>query len=397
MADYNDFLKSMGLASQNDEKPLMVQENLIPQPTAPVSQPEVTNQQQTAAGLLNQFAVPRDANYQAPKIQVPQEDPQVAKAQADILVKLGNLDKEYKKNLEDAERRKFNSEIFAAIGNYLPGVVAGATAMRTKAAVKPIDLPKITARDTTGEVNSKYKTDYENLLNQYKTVKDGAGLSAKDKLYAEIAQAQLEQGAERINANKENTDRNAGIRVGAAVLKDQKDNELTDKQVEAQTDLDNTLSEIKKITKDAEKFKDMLGPNVAKYEELKEGRLGAIVPGKINKEFVKFRSDAKALKGQYQKIISGLTLSDQERAELNSYIPNVEMPYETFKASAEAFERRVNELRKKTKGNQAKYQGKNTEGYNQPTTNAAPYGDTVERNGKTYKWNATAGKYQPIN
>ena len=33
---------------------------------------------------------------------------------------------------------------------------------------------------------------------------------------------------------------------------------------------------------------------------------------------------------------------------------------------------------------------------NQEAQSTAPYGDTVERNGKTYKWNPTVGKYQPI-
>jgi cytochrome c556 len=368
-----DFKKLLGI---EEETPVMLQQ---PEPVAPVAAPVVAPapegvEQQTAASLLSQYAEPRAANFQAPKIQIPAADPTIAaeqaKREADALERLKSLDADYKANMADAERRRFNSEIFATLGNYLPGIIAGATAMNTKASVKPADVPKIAARDTTGEVERKYKTDYEKLLEEYKAVKgkkDGQ-LTPKDQLTASIAQAYLEQGAARLNSNIENTDRNAGIRVGTAQLADQKANELTDKQVEAQTDLDNTLSEIGKVTKEAEKFKDYLGPNKAAYESLKEGRFGAIVPGKINEDYVKFRADAKALQGQYQKVISGLTVSDKEREELKSYIPNVEMPFETFKASAKAFEDRVNKLRKQTKGNQSKYQGKNVQGYKDSQT-----------------------------
>lgn len=407
MANPNDLLKQLGLAPEEDSTPIMLQNpavaeanqvpSTLPAATKIQSQvPVVSNEPQTAAGLMGQFATPREANYQAPQIQIPKENPADRKAQDDILAKLANLDNDYKKNLEDAENRRFKSELWATLGNYLPGVVAGATAMNTKASVKPTDVPKIVARDATGEVNNKYKTDYEKLLSQYKTIKDGSGLSAKDQLYANIAQAQLNQGAERLNKNVENTDRNAGIRVGSAILKDQKDNELSDKQLENQTDLDNTLGEIKKVTNEASKFKDLLGPNSAAYESAKEGRFGKFVPGEINKDYVKFRADAKALQSQYQKVISGLTVSDKEREELKSYIPNVEMPYETFTASAKAFEDRVKQLASRTKGNQAKFQGKNVEGYGQ-SQSTGKYGDTVEKDGKTYKWNPAAGKYQPLN
>lgn len=381
MANYDDFMKKLGLA----QDPVMLENPQIKEVVRePAAQEELTPGPQTAEGLLSPFAVPREANYQAPSIKIPETDPEIARARAAqeqaILNKLSGLDTDYKKNMQDAEDRKFNSEIFAAIGNYLPGVVAGATAMNTKASVKPADMPKVVAADPTAGVQSKYKTDYENLLSQYKSFKDGNGLSDKDRLYASIAQAQLQQGAERINANKENTDRNAGIRVGGAILKDQKDNELSDKQVETQIDIDNTLDEIGKITKEAVKFKDLLGPNAASYQQAKEGRFGALVPGKINEDYVQFRSNSKALQGQYQKIISGLTLSDDERAELKSYVPNVEMPYEAFNANAKAFERRVREISKRTNKNIKEKQGKNVEGYGAKASE-----ETKVVNGVTYK------------
>lgn len=327
----------------------------------------------TATQLISSVSQPREANYVAPKIVAPQNvDNKVA--DDEYKNSLSALQTEYKKALQDAEDRKFKASIFASIGNHLPGAIAGATAMNTHAAVKPLNTPELKVDDIVAPVHNKYKTDAERLLDRYKAAKSGT-LTAKDLYYGQIVDAQNQISAAKINANTENTDRNGVRRDAKLILQDQEKNELSDKQAGELSDIDNTLAEISRIHGQAEKFKDKLGPTKSRIEQEKEGIAGPLVKklaGPIDEQYVKFRSDAKALQGAYQKIISGLTVSEPERKELRSYIPNPDMPYEAFKANAEAFERRAKQLREKKMTTLGKYQGKNIQGYKTeaPKTNS---------------------------
>jgi hypothetical protein len=374
---------------------------------------EAPTQEQTAAALLSPFAQPRFANYAPPQVQLPEEDPEIKKQRLEhqraIMERLNGLDSEYKKNLEEAKDREFKANIFASIGNYLPQAIAGATAMNTKAAVQAPKLPQIQVGDLSAPVNSKYKTDYEKLIQQYKAVKDG-GLTDKDKLYAAIANMQSQSKTLGQNLNVQNTDRNAGIRVNNAILNDQKDNELSDKETDEIGTMSNTLSEIRNLHTRAKDFKDMLGPVAAKKEELKSGMLGAplraISP--INKEYEKFRSDTKAMQAEYRKLITGLTASEPERKELMGMIPDPTSPYDRYIAQAQAFEERVQRYMNNKLGAMEKYQGKNVGGYKEPkpqgdvslgkTEVPVPAGhqEIETRGDKQYKWNPSTGTYQRI-
>lgn len=112
----------------------------------------------------------------------------------------------YDSALQDAEDREFRQSIVAAVGNAIPGIVAGATAMNTKASVKPAESPNIKVSDQVGKVDKRYKTDYENILSQYKQLASGA-LTPKDRanlaarydqmnLLAQSMQGNLDQRAE---------------------------------------------------------------------------------------------------------------------------------------------------------------------------------------------------------
>jgi hypothetical protein len=371
-----------------------------PAPVVPQSQPGGTSvpvegieqidptQVMNYVGEVNDFAIPQ--------VSLPEHNSEADK-QREVAFKtdLEVLKDNYNKAQQDASRRQMYAEMIASVGNNIGNIVGGATAMNTKASVTPTKTAPINVKDQVAKVDARFNKDYDNLIKQYKELKDG-GLTAKDKLYADITNANLKMAGIRTKENMKNSVGNRGMRGVTTLLNQEKSNEMSDKQLSEVSDMENTLNEIRTITGEAEKFKDRLGPNAAVYESAKEGHLGAVVPGKIDKDYVKFRSNVKALKGQYQKIISGLTLSDQERKELASYIPNEAMPYETFTASANAFESRVKDLMARKKGSMKKFQGKNVEGYKQPEASAStgPQGDVVERNGKTYKWNPAAGKYQ---
>jgi hypothetical protein len=108
-----------------------------------------------------------------PAAPQPEQDPGLA-APVDhrdqILSEYRKLMADRKKEMEHAENRQFNAEVWAALGNSLPGAVAGATAMNTKAHVKAPELNKITVDDLTAKVQNKYKPDLDSLLQQYKSI-----------------------------------------------------------------------------------------------------------------------------------------------------------------------------------------------------------------------------------
>lgn len=368
--------------------------------------PQVENQEGVEAldphQIMNYVGEVND--FEIPQVKIPDFNDDETNKQREVAFKtdLEVLRERYAKAQVDASRKQMYAEMLAAVGNNIGNIVGGAQAMNTKASVSPTKTAPINVKDQVAAVDSRFNKDYDNLIKQYKELKDN-GLTAKDKLYADITNANLRMAGLRTKENMKNSVGNRGMRGVSTLLNQEKSNEMSDKQLGEQTDMENTLSEIRSITGQAENFKNKLGPNSAMYERAKEGHLGAVVPGKIDKDYVNFRSNVKALKGQYQKIISGLTLSDQERRELASYIPNEDMPYETFVSSADAFEKRVQHLMSRKKAGMKKFQGKNVEGYKEPKkeeaprSSAAPNGeDIVERNGKTYKWNPAAGKYQPL-
>lgn len=203
MANPNDLLKQLGLVKE-EQAPVMLQENLVPKQdvvSEPIQAPivPVETSMSPKEAYIAANVVP------AAKIQAPvggdfSETEQERKDRLDrekaLGEKLSKAKTDYESALQDASDREFKQNLWATAGNYLPGIIAGATAMNTKAAVKPADVPKIQVQDQQSKVDKRYKTDYENILAQYKqlasgnlTPKDRANLAARYNQMALLAQS----------------------------------------------------------------------------------------------------------------------------------------------------------------------------------------------------------------
>lgn len=359
----NDLLKQLGLVKEEENdtpvmlrNPNVIESSVKPSESAPVFD---TDQQQTAEGLMGHLATPREANFTAPVIQIPTNNDNY-KYMKELDDKLVNLQDTYKKELADAEDRKFKSQIWAAIGNAVPGIVAGATAMNTKASVTPSHAIKVEASDPTSRVDSKYKTDYEGMLQRYKTLKEGQ-LTPKDVLQARIAQSYLDQGAARLNANVENTDRNAGIRVGAAILKDQKENELSDKQSEQIAGYDEaigSLNEIKRLKKNID-----TGPLANIRNKV------AYTMGVDDPNVTSLRSEIVDSLASKIRTLSGTAASDAERKTLSFTMPDISANDETFNRQVEDAIKRVERAKMIREKTLSEKQGKNVKGYSNKESN----------------------------
>lgn len=381
MANSLDFLKQ--LAGQNDEEenttplmlqnPAVVEANRIPSslPSAPVQAPVVGNSpidvhQRVNDALSSQIA----PEYVAPQIAKPEVDPQVRKNQQAILDKLTGLDSEYKKNLQDAEDRKFKSELWATLGNYLPGVVAGATAMNTKAAVHAPNVPKITARDAVGEVNAKYKTDYEKLNDLYKSLKAGE-LTPKDELNRQTTNAYLKQGEFRQNSTNANQKTSAQLRGLGLENKSEKDSELSDKQIESLSGYDDTLTSLNRIRE--QKKKVDTGPLADKRNKL-AAKLGMDDP-----EVTSLRSEVIDTLAAKIKALSGTAANESEVNRLKVTLPDINDSDEIFERKLKDAEKRIKEAKAIRENHYKTKQGKNVQGYGPQTS--APTSSTVRIQG----------------
>jgi hypothetical protein len=359
-----NFLES--LLKKKDEEEVAVPFAPGAAPQAPQAAPAPAGTHElTAPELLEPYLQPRPTDFVAPKIQIPQANNQdQAASELALEKKLTDLKSQYEAAQEDARSRQMKAEMVAALGNNINQMVAGAQAMNTKASVTPAQSHKINVGDAVAKVDARFNKDYDNLLQQYKTLK-GEKLSPKDILYANIAQAQLDMGAKRANDNIANTDRNAGMRAANAMLADQKNNELSDKQTESIVGFDKThglLSEIEsKVT--SGKFDKYLGPFASKAEGMKE--FNPLGEG-MDPEFAKFQSDVTDSLSQYIKSLSGLTVSDKERIALETSMPKVGDKPRTFLAKLQATKNRLEEYEAAEKAALSKYQGKNVGGYSNP-------------------------------
>lgn len=186
MAIFKDDLEKLGLNQQTT--PLMVDQALLPKEEIPAPsvapqeiapQPQLSSKEQYIAD--NTLNSPKIVNPGRPDFsESPLERADRIKREEALNERIQQAKINYDKALTDASDRELKQSIFAALGNYLPQAVAGATAMRTKASVKPPDLPKIAVQDLQGKEDRKFKTDYENILAQYKQLSSGQ-LNAKDR------------------------------------------------------------------------------------------------------------------------------------------------------------------------------------------------------------------------
>lgn len=362
---------------------------------APAPAPVVMDapkQEKTVENTYGDLIKPRQTQHQAHQIDINDlinqvNSPEAQKAQEAerkaLADRFQNLQDEHKKLTAEAQARQFKAEAIAAIGNYLPKAIAGATAVNTKANVQAPNLAHIEVGDLTAPIREKYKTDYEKLNDQYKALMKGKGgdLDIKTVANLAIANQNSKNTSDRLNANRETVDRQLTKGVGKDILSEQKGDELTDKQADDAAEFQANLSEINGLHSRADSFKDKLGPIAGKYEATKEGQGGLISAAvgagiravdPIDKEYVAFKSDTKAATAAYKKLITGVSSSPKEAAELESIIPNPNDTYEAYKPKAAAFERRVRELYTKKMAAAKNLQGKNVAGYTDTAAKVVP-------------------------
>jgi hypothetical protein len=102
------------------------------------------------------------------------------------------LNEERKRETADASDRKFKADIFKVLGDNIGGIVGGAQAMNTKAAVNPIKTQGYDVGDLVGGVEKKFAGDREALMDQYKQLLNARDRSDQRKFQQDSLQLQRE-------------------------------------------------------------------------------------------------------------------------------------------------------------------------------------------------------------
>lgn len=314
-----------------------------------------------------------------PKVQVPVID-EGAKVARDTRFsdQLTTLRNDYNAAKEDARSRQMKVEMMAAVGNNIGNIVAGAQAMNTKASVTAPQMHKIEVKDMVGRADKNFKENYSNLLKQYKDLQEGT-VSAKDLYYGAQKDADRQARYDGYNANAENNYNNRGMRKGSGELKDQADNEVSDKQLASITGFKKTSKLLDDIEAKVStgKYDKFLGPYASKYENSKE--YNPLSDG-MDPEFASFQSDTTDSLSQYIKGLSGLTVSDKERTALETSMPKVGDKPSAFMSKLKATRARLLEMQKIEEDEIDRLQGKNVAGYKgKGSPKAAAPAATVER------------------
>lgn len=223
---------------------------------------------------------------------------------------------------EDAESRKFKADLFKILEESAGGIIGGAQAMNTKAA---INIPKTTGFDVgdlVGQVDKRFEGDRKALLDQYKSLKDG-GLSAKDEAYLAMQEKQYQLGLRRANDSMDRFGQGENRRVKQFDENMREKQELSPAQMKEVKDIEVSIDSLDKL----EGMKNFsTGPIAGRLEKAKR-YIGASPANKAT-----LFSQLQMVTSQYGKAISGSAIAEPEFIRIQSQLPNENDPDDVFAA-----------------------------------------------------------------
>lgn len=367
-----------------------------PSPVAP------QNPEQSVPGdLLNRInsgqlgLAPGSDASRSPAVE-PQEGSQLSRLEQ-LQKQLQDLRTQEEQQIQDINSERFGKTAVTALAEGLGKYLTGGLQKNVKAA--NINYAGPSAKDMLAIIGEKKRPDTakyrEELLKEYGLLKN----ANKSNEITPYQQAQLEiqrrwqdlreqgmgQQARHFDTREER------LKKGQDFTQAQKD-ELSDKQVTSIKGFDDTLGALDRIESQLAENEKFLGPYASRAENAKE-----FIPGQaMDPKFAAFQSDVVDTMSQYIKGLSGLTVSDKERAALVKGLPTLGDKPSTFKAKIDATKARLQDMQNRELEAYGKYQGKSAgkAAMDAESKQQAPHGETVERNGKKYRWNPAVGKYQ---
>lgn len=296
------------------------------------------------------------------------------------------------KAIEEARSSDRNLKMGGAIGDALATALNARGQMNVKAPGVQVQqgagLGKIADMFATApDVASDIKSKREDLLAQYKLLSKGSGemtpyqrafLSMKER-----DQQLREQSQEGVQGRHEST-------MG---FKREEKGQLSDKVATSFADMETAKEEAKRLLpRVKEAGLGIIGTPIEK---------GRAAIGMPSKEFQALESDYAGIRNTIRNALFGSALTGPEISAFEKELNDISVSQSGFEDNLSNFINRVERKMGQRAESMAKAQPLKEASLRpfmnkQSTPSDAPYGDTVERNGKTYKWNPAAGKYQPV-
>lgn len=307
------------------------------------------------------------------------------------------LQAERSKQLEDAASRQMKANVMQSIVGNLGGLVGGSQAMNTGAAVTSPQVKGLDIGDLVGQVDKRFAGDQESLLNQYKMLMNAKDKADQRKFQQESLQVQREgNDLKRDIASMKGNNLKSSLTPGQEARdKDwgKRDNEWT---TTGRAKVGTNLNKLEEVASKLENLPE----NERTSDNRLQGRLWDVFQPEDD---INMREAVRSAAQETLRSTLGAQFTEKEGEAImkRAYDPNLS-PASNAKRIRTVIEelkqmRDANDAKSAHFGKKGTLNGQTTDNSSENTiSNQGPYGETVERNGKTYKWNAAAGKYQLI-
>jgi hypothetical protein len=390
--------------SDNMKSPLMVAPEYLGKlgiDAMPIQQPEVVDKQTPAVNEPNFTQSTKDGTSQ--QDQPPKMDKteiQQANATLDtlpmspqekLLAEFKAMQERDQKALDEARSSDRMLKMGGAIGDALATVLNARGQMNVKAPGAGVKegagLGKVADMfQTSPEIAADLKRKREDLLAQFKTLKNSGEMTPYQKAYLEMKirdQELREQSQQGVQGRHEDT-------LG---LKREEKGQLSDKVATSFADMQTAKQEAARLLPRVKEAG--LGILGTPYQK---GRAAIGLP---TKEFQALESDYAGIRNTIRNALFGSALTGPEISAFEKELNDISISQSGFEDNLSNFIDRVDRKMTERAKAMAKAQPLKEKALKQfmapeSNQNTGPYGDTVERNGKTYKWNPAVGKYQPV-
>ncbi len=369
--------------------------DIVAAPNIPVE--EQQKRESTQAGIQNPAiqqaydAIPETYEPKPEQTEVPPVKSKEEELLSQIKAMRGQSD-------EDLQSAKNKDALMALLGglNKGAGLIAQGRAMKSSQTpnLKMIGGDFKPSKDFTSEQMKVRQQEMDNLLKQYGEMKKGQ-LTPKDRAYLE-EQVNARKSREAIAKDKLVKKPKETFEEKERIKADIKQKLVDEK--ERKKELKTTKESIKNVDEQLEKIKRakmLMADIVKKGNVVDTGPLDQYATG-MTKEGQKLRQSFNDLSlDKMTKMFQGMSkaidsdaerkMFEQSQASLSNYPDvNMEVLNNMEKALRSSKEKNIQYMQNDLMGEKSEVQ---TE---------APYGDTVEKEGKSYKWNPSAKKYQLV-
>lgn len=352
--------------------------------------------ERTLAGNIDQEVPTDNPVSNAAKAEDNAGEAQELTPMEQFLQKRNQLDEKYQKDIKEARKSDARYGLAANLAKAL-GSLGQASVQRNAGVDVGIDkFAPVKGPDTAAQL----KADRAARLNKLK--EDAAILQAIEKakkgdVVSDLDKAKAEKlRAEAAKLGREGKESSRKPTEGEKTVDREFAKKFTDWQTEGRSDYEVNS----KIFEDA-------------MNQLKKGKVDTGTLSGIGARIPGYRSETRELESTVRKAINGMlratlgaqfTEKEGERIFQQTFDPSA-----SEEANLRNMQAELDKLnkRKAAMDDMSRYykENKTMAGYDAPTETPgseekpksdAPYGNTVERNGKNYKWNPVAGKYQLI-